>query len=333
MKVFLTFFIHGVVVALHDAKPKKAKPKARHAHEDEPTEIPLKALEDAKGMAGIGCLYHWMPRPTFPNMDIRTYDKVRLEGNPKIQPTINRKEWQTQPHWKCATRALPTKMHTIWVGSPMPDKYVKNTRNFAEMNPAWTVIVWLDHPQGAQEKFPGNVEVRDLKDYYDEFLTMDVVNKLQLKAGKSNQLRMEVVYLEGGIYQDTDAMPLQSFDKFGQVLRWPFVVFDETYQNLANGVFGFEQRAPFLEYALRLSQEECMKFNNCNPMAGCPSPSCLTRAVLNWHDPYMNFIHQKHIIHSDNKAALSVTHHSMNATWMEDYKNGITAKYKKQHFR
>ena len=42
--------------------------------------------------------------------------------------------------------------------------------------------------------------------------------------------RMEILYLEGGIYQDTDAHPNQPFDNFGGIFRWPFASYGTSYK-------------------------------------------------------------------------------------------------------
>lgn len=67
----------------------------------------------------------------------------------------------------------------------------------------------------------------------------DLISKDRNLAGKSDYTRMEILYLEGGIYQDTDAHPIQPFDNFGDIFRWPFGSYDTSFKVSKNGCFPF----------------------------------------------------------------------------------------------
>ena len=62
------------------------------------------------------------------------------------------------------------------------------------------------------------------------FVNGDLISKDKNLAGKSDYLRIEILYLEGGIYQDTDAHPIQPFDNFGDIFRWPFASYGTSYK-------------------------------------------------------------------------------------------------------
>ena len=178
----------------------------------------------------------------------------------------------------------------------------------------------VDFPQGLAERFDAaNVVVRDVNDYRKEFHRyFDLEKKLDPTvtdvAAKSEFLRLETVFLEGGVYQDTDARVVTPFDEFGDVFRWPFVVFDDgAYHNICNCVFGFPKNSEFLNKAIDVGLDNCKNKNLCASMyaVGC---DILTDVALKWQDPVVNWINQKHIIHSE-KEPIAVTAHSMDATW------------------
>lgn len=62
------------------------------------------------------------------------------------------------------------------------------------------------------------------------YVNGDLISHDRNLAGKSDYLRMEILYLEGGIYQDTDAHPIQPFDNFGDIFRWPFASYQTSYK-------------------------------------------------------------------------------------------------------
>ena len=62
---------------------------------------------------------------------------------------------------------------------------------------------------------------------------------------------IEVVYLYGGIYLDTDTICHNSFDDYNDLFRWPFVSYTlGGYNNLCNGIFSFGRGSPFLKFAM-----------------------------------------------------------------------------------
>jgi hypothetical protein len=180
----------------------------------------------------------------------------------------------------------------------------------------------VDFPEGLAERFDAaNVVVRDVNDYRTEFHRyFDVEKKMDPAAvdlaAKSDLLRLEVVFLEGGIYQDTDARVVTPFDEFGEVFRWPFVVFEiGSYNNICNCVFGFQQNSEFLNKAIDVGWDNCKNRNSCHYWS-----DTLTDVALKWQDPVLNWISHKHIIHSESEP-IAVTYHSMDATWLENFQN------------
>jgi len=128
------------------------------------------------------------------------------------------------------------KLHWVWFGEELPAKYVSNIEAMALANPGWEVFLWSElasmplmeslDKHGVQYTFKNTT--KGLEEGL--FVNGDLISKDRNLAGKSDYLRMEILYLEGGIYQDTDAHPIQPFDNFGDIFRWPFASYGTSYK-------------------------------------------------------------------------------------------------------
>ena len=172
--------------------------------------------------------------------------------------------WSTKANFQCTSQPIPKIIHFVWMGSQLPPKYCAHVQLMADTNPTWKVHLWADHPHVASTAVNAtNFEVRDVMQYAHMFRNWDLILNATNLAGKADYLRMEVVHLEGGVYVDTDTIAHLSFDSFEDIFRWPFVAYDLLYKNICNCVFGFEKKAPFLDFALNLTRENCVKFSTC----------------------------------------------------------------------
>lgn len=126
----------------------------------------------------------------------------------------------------------------------------------------------------------------------------DLIQREKHFAGKSDYLRLEAVYIEGGIYQDTDAHSVQSFDDFGDLFRWPFGAYTPTGYHIGtipNAVFGFEKDSAFLLFALNLTRENCLVFHRCGVMT-VASPDFLTAALYYFDDLDVVLLHHDYLL-------------------------------------
>lgn len=123
-------------------------------------------------------------------------------------------------------KKIPKKLHFIWIGTPIPDKYVQNINHWAELNPDYEVNLWLDtatinheHLAKAYEQANKTHSVlRDLtttdKDLYDRMVNRDYYNDEATGsdanyAAASDILRLAILESEGGVYIDTDTLPIE----------------------------------------------------------------------------------------------------------------------------
>ena len=122
----------------------------------------------------------------------------------------------------------PKKLHFIWVGTPIPEKYVKNIKKWRKKNPDYEVYLWTDSGSvtpslvaKAQENAASTgVKIMDLQGNMKQFLTDPNVTNGRLYndevsgnhanyAAASDILRLEILSHPdfGGVYIDTDILP------------------------------------------------------------------------------------------------------------------------------
>lgn len=106
---------------------------------------------------------------------------------------------------------IPRVIHFIWVGpQDFPIDSIGNVRSWIGKHPDWTVYFWTDrerplpHPD-MKRRFVQEVAWEKLSDCYDHTKNY---------AEKSDLLRYEILYQEGGVYVDHDVKCLKSFDEF-----------------------------------------------------------------------------------------------------------------------
>ena len=90
---------------------------------------------------------------------------------------------------------LPKRIHQIWLGSEIPEKYKRWGETWKEIHPDWEYRLWTDK------------DVDELKS-----LNKDMYNTIGHVGAKSDILRYSILYEFGGIYVDTDFECLKSFD-------------------------------------------------------------------------------------------------------------------------
>jgi len=164
---------------------------------------------------------------------------------------------------------IPSLIHLIWIGSPLPSRYLGGPLSFAEFNPDHTVQLWVDQtPLNIEEKH--NLKILNINQ--EEWINEDLLEECTNYAMKSDILRLEIVYRYGGIYVDVDATALRSF---GPVFSRSFLSFRPANWTLSsrvfskiqpkeyhigsagfdNNAFGFPAKSNFLLYALAALRE------------------------------------------------------------------------------
>ena len=119
------------------------------------------------------------------SMKIPHWHKVKTLYDKYIKENINYQE----------TPLIPKKIHQIWLGGPLPEKYKKFQQSWIENHPDWEYKLWTD---------------KDIEE-------LNLINIKYYKNGKnlgekSDIARLEILYRFGGLYIDTDFECLRPFD-------------------------------------------------------------------------------------------------------------------------
>ena len=92
---------------------------------------------------------------------------------------------------------IPRKIHQIWLGSKLPEKYLKYTESWKQIHPNWEYKLWTDE---------------DIKTFNFSENGRNVFDNAVNQGMKSDVLRYEILNQFGGLYVDTDFECLKSFD-------------------------------------------------------------------------------------------------------------------------
>ena len=112
---------------------------------------------------------------------------------------------------------VPQIIHFIWLGSPIPDKYLANIGAISALNPEYQVTIWLDDQSraGAGAIREPRCKVRHVDQILQHAVASEdarsiyrtAVSKSGFRpnfAAASDILRLLILLSEGGIYLDTD---------------------------------------------------------------------------------------------------------------------------------
>lgn len=116
-------------------------------------------------------------------------------------------------HAKSTMWHIPKIIHFIWIGpKPFPRESVENIRTWIAKHPDWTIKFWTDRDRPLPHKQMQMNRVQDL-----QFIKLyDCYKKSDNYAEKSDLLRYEILYQEGGIYVDHDVKCLKSFESLNR---------------------------------------------------------------------------------------------------------------------
>jgi hypothetical protein len=110
---------------------------------------------------------------------------------------------------KSALFRIPKVIHFIWIGpKPFPRESIENVRSWIARHPDWSCKFWTDRMRVLPHPKMQLCLIQDLK-----FLKLyDCYKKSDNYGEKSDILRYEILYQEGGIYVDHDVKCFKSFE-------------------------------------------------------------------------------------------------------------------------
>lgn len=95
--------------------------------------------------------------------------------------------------------AVPKTIHRIWLDDPMPKPFEEFGNDWKRLHPGWSVVDWRD-----SSELPSLIN----PDVFDN--AKDIFPK-DWKRFQADVLRLELLYMFGGVYADTDVQPLKNF--------------------------------------------------------------------------------------------------------------------------
>lgn len=178
---------------------------------------------------------HW-------NFVAKADDLQTLELAKGLYNKNREKQFTQQGHYK-----IPPVIHFIWLGPrPFPPESVDNVRTWIAKNPGWKVKFWTDRERSPPCEGMETVKVEDFS-----FLKLGACYEQSQNWGeKSDLLRYEILYQEGGVYVDHDANCLKPFNgmhrgyDFFCCLETPHRAFVGRNVTCGNGVIGSRRSHP-----------------------------------------------------------------------------------------
>lgn len=108
---------------------------------------------------------------------------------------------------------IPKVVHYIWIGpKPFPRESIENVRTWIAKHPDWKFKFWTDRERPLPHPA---MEAHLLKDFQFEKLE-HCFNDSDNYGEKSDVLRYEILYREGGVYVDHDVKCFKSFTPLNQ---------------------------------------------------------------------------------------------------------------------
>lgn len=163
------------------------------------------------------------------------------------------------------TRSIPKKIHQIWLGGEIPDKYTYLITTWLDKHPDWEYKLWTD---------------KDVKSL--SMVNMPLFVAMDNLGAKSDILRYEIIFQYGGIYADTDFLCIQPFDDF---LHLDFFSGSgpSAFPFAFNGLFGARPQHPILKKAItELSRMTLSSEKNYTEIMKKTGPDFFSKIVLSY---------------------------------------------------
>lgn len=106
--------------------------------------------------------------------------------------------------------SIPHKIHFIWIGSkPVSTSSIENIKSWMKLHPGWEVCFWNDNPE-TPVPVPGMTKclVQSLR----ECPLYSLIERSDNIGEKADMIRYSILWLEGGVYADTDVVCVRPFD-------------------------------------------------------------------------------------------------------------------------
>lgn len=163
---------------------------------------------------------------------------------------------------------IPKVIHFIWIGpKPFPKESLENVRSWVDHHPDWTFKFWTDRRRPLPHK---KMELHLLSSF--EFTALkDCFQDSDNYAEKSDLLRYEILFQEGGLYVDHDVECFNSFSSFHQKydlycgLEIPHEPLLSSSISVCNNVIGTIKGHPVLQETIQKVRERWIEIGAAYP--------------------------------------------------------------------
>jgi hypothetical protein len=169
--------------------------------------------------------------------------------HPQDQALLKRAEALYGQPRRVGEEKIPKVVHFIWLGpKPFPPGSVETVRQWMACHPTWKFKFWTDRERQA----PCNGMERVVFKTYPFERLKRCYEESQNWGEKSDLLRYELLYEQGGVYTDHDMKSLKSFEEFHKLydfycgLEPPHPSFAEYYVTVGNALIGAKPGHPVM---------------------------------------------------------------------------------------
>ncbi len=164
--------------------------------------------------------------------------------------------------------SIPKVIHFVWLGpKSFPKESAQNVRSWIEHHPDWTVKFWTD----SMRPLPHRKMQRQLVDDFAFTRFKKQFEESDNWGEKSDLLRYEVLYLEGGVYVDHDVECRHSFEALSDKLDL-FCGIEPLHQpilsssvSVCNNLIGSCPNHPILKQCMDLVEERWTRIQETFP--------------------------------------------------------------------
>ena len=155
---------------------------------------------------------------------------------------------------------IPKSIHMIWLGSPLPKRFVVFVNSWKQHHPDWEFRLWTDEDIDA---FP--------------FVTGDAIHRVQNYGQKSDIFRYEILNRFGGLYVDTDFFCVRPHD----ILHYTCDFYTGMGSKVVyNGNIGAAPGHPIIQNCLNMIKRNKSFKNSYFSIVNKTGPHLFRRAIL-----------------------------------------------------
>lgn len=159
---------------------------------------------------------------------------------------------------------IPKIIHHIWVGSPLPQKYIAFINSWKNKHPGWTFILWDDEA------------IKTLK-----LSNRKLYESSESFGSKSDIARLEILYQFGGLYVDTDFECLQSLEDLHYLLEFYAGIGFEKNPDIYNPLIASKAGHPILKKCIDTMNQIPVNKNNHTEVIEKTGTGLITKTFFN----------------------------------------------------